>query len=299
MREVIIKGKIDFRAEVIAAELSENVKNLSSVRIDRKGAFQRNYSKDISQISQDDEGAVIVVNREGFYDFLPQEIFHFDSYNPTRKSFSFKEKHVQIKKQEEEARAFFTPLENEFSNVLILAENKERNIFDLSTYNQFVKNFFEQEHSFNNLNELQKAKFNFFFPLAYKFKGKPDFISYFLKSVLNLEVKCLLSKRETELYCAEVPLLSSMILGVTSVLDIKIKEKVYHYELKFLNLKRSQAILFLPGSEVFNLIKYVHELFMQHHSTMSISLKFSEEEMESRLNDRDDVSLLGYNSYLT
>jgi hypothetical protein len=297
---------IDYRAEVIGLEYLRSQPIKGSVLFKRNGAFKRTYSNDIEKITHlkkdlQDKTLEIELNREGLYDYLPEELFHFEPHMAQDKRSNFTEKHSKIKEQEMQAREFFLPLENEFSSMLLTLEEKESQIFDLSNYNELIKFFFERETALEALTDLQKAKLSYFFPLAYKFKGNVTFVGFFLSSLLNYTVECKLINKQERFFNTLNKGLSEMHLGVDTICGDSFSKHVSTCIITFTNLPRKHAEYFLIDGHIKKLVDYVHYIFLPHSSDYEIKLEFKKE--DTFLNSYSDEyqensTYLGFNSIL-
>ena len=107
---------VDFKAEVIAAELIDNHVPAEQIMILMLGARKRAFSKDVDTVKDEmsdynnKEYTLITTHKEGIYDMLPQGLFH----SPTLPKNATTQKEVidNIKKhrvEESNARRFFLP----------------------------------------------------------------------------------------------------------------------------------------------------------------------------------------------
>ena len=113
--------KKDIRLEIILADLIIEGQPLEDVLIESDSLFKRNYHYDIESVNE--TGAAsgkkkkihFVVNREGIYDRLPEDLFH--QVSETKISSDKEESIEEIKLQrqlEKQCRLFFQPFEQEF-----------------------------------------------------------------------------------------------------------------------------------------------------------------------------------------
>lgn len=128
----------DIRVEVfIAALIQKKSLKFDQFLVRPVGIFRRPYSKDILkiQIVEHETNSAyyeIDVSREGLYDMLPEGLFHKDS-EARKKSDSKNIKINQVQRNEENAaRKFFLPLEQEFFRNRIHLEITEQNVGNLT-----------------------------------------------------------------------------------------------------------------------------------------------------------------------
>ena len=134
---------MDYKSEVIAAGLIEWGLSSEKLHILRLGNNARNYSKDIERISMeyisDTKHVNIYTHKAGFYDILPEGMFHKSKISPLHKS--KKEILAEMQKQQKEedrARLFFRPFEISLSNMLINAQLYERKLDKKYTNENYV-----------------------------------------------------------------------------------------------------------------------------------------------------------------
>lgn len=137
----------DYKAEVIAAGLLEKGVPSEQVCIFRRGNSERSFSKDISAIRIEllppkPEYLAIYTNRQGFYDNLPEGLFHPSSGSPFRKK---KEEILQEmechRHEEKKAREFFRPFEVAINSALVDIQLTERRLDKKQTNRDFVDMF--------------------------------------------------------------------------------------------------------------------------------------------------------------
>ncbi|OQX72293.1 MAG: hypothetical protein B6D61_14220 [Bacteroidetes bacterium 4484_249] len=125
-----IKAKpSDIKAEVIIADLVERGFDFSKIIVKHDGLFKRNYSKDISDVYLDMVKDILVFNvsRDSLYDILPEGLFHhvFGNLEADNRNQEFE----KLKQEEDNARKFFLPFDNEFFYQNIKLETELRKFF--------------------------------------------------------------------------------------------------------------------------------------------------------------------------
>lgn len=137
----------DYKAEVIAAGLLEKGVPADQVCILRRGNSERSFSKDISAIRvehllQEKEYLAIYTNRQGFYDNLPERLFHPSSGAPFRKGKAeILEEMERHRTEEKKVREFFRPFEVAINSALVDIQLVERKIDKKQTNRNFVDMF--------------------------------------------------------------------------------------------------------------------------------------------------------------
>lgn len=120
----------DLRAELLFDMLLKNKNDDLNIVLKPNGVFFRKYSKDTMNVAtdvNDYDVLTIDISRDGFYDILPESITHNyrnrDQRNDASQEFKIR------KKEEKEARHFYSPLENELFRFRHQIEKYESDFF--------------------------------------------------------------------------------------------------------------------------------------------------------------------------
>ena len=186
----------DIRAEVIANELLEsNTVVHDEITISNHGQFSRAHRSDVLGAAiQDDnydkqEFLNIQLSRDSMYDALPEGFVHSLSENNADKSVGqMIREHKHQKKQEAEARNFFTPFENEIFHYRTKIESVERDfLYKLNGSKplEFFYDFWGLPHIYP---AILVSKFIQLLPYAYKIVGDIDLACRCLASIIEEKV---------------------------------------------------------------------------------------------------------------
>ena len=121
----------DIRAEVIVSDLLAGKLRPQDLTIRFNGQQKRAKSQDIANVEvvhkrHSSSQLTITLNRDSIYDTLPEGIFHQpSSKNQTGLVSSMVDEYRRQKEEEEEARTFFAPFENELFFQKSLTESEE------------------------------------------------------------------------------------------------------------------------------------------------------------------------------
>ena len=186
----------DYRIETLLCELAENKSfDLNKVYLRPNSLFKRTFSKDVQGFKlerreEDNQvgGLTIYLNREGLYDAIPEAMTHKpipkDSLETTEKTIKEVKTHDV---EEEQARTFFAPIENEMYKLRILLEKEERTlqIGFTKSYDNF-REFWQLPY---NLDVKKLIKLLYVIPIAHNVVGNLVLTSAIAKVVLSEEVK--------------------------------------------------------------------------------------------------------------
>jgi hypothetical protein len=187
----------DIRAEIIVNELIQNKKIAADkIIISNEGQFSRSYRYDVTEASVIDDNfdreeyIKLSLSRDSLYDTLPEGVVHSSSFDSKERSVAqMIEEHKILKDQENEARKFFSPFENEIFNYRVKIENIERDfLYKLNGSKpvDFFYDFWGLSHDFPaNL----VAKFIRLLPYAYRIVGDIELSCSFLSNVLEEQVR--------------------------------------------------------------------------------------------------------------
>jgi len=185
--EELISVYQNLKAEVIVSEVNEKSKSDVDFLIKNKSSFSRGYRRDVISVDKRDDVDSIILNlsRNGLYDSLPEGLFHTGNLLDDNKSFADKRK--KYKKEENDARTFFNPIENEFFNQRLNIEINEKELLN-NFYNlgdDFLIDFWKinKEIPKNYILKLIKL-----LPYCYKISGDLELTRLSLEKILNQKV---------------------------------------------------------------------------------------------------------------
>lgn len=127
------------RAEAFCAAIAANGIGFNEIRLLCNSNFKKSFRNEIDDVSIEFNEAtfknelVLTVNKDGFYDKLPEGLFHQSRGNSkTSNTGQMADEHRRFKEEEKLARKFFQPIEQEIFRYSILVEQEEVNLaFDI------------------------------------------------------------------------------------------------------------------------------------------------------------------------
>lgn len=254
--EAIVKEiHTDFRAEVILADMIKMGLNVDDFVVSPVSLFERKFGKDLKgvHIEENKSGNRFLnfkLNREGIYDTLPQALIHSSLTKKAKQNKGTVDMVNEIKvrrKEEESARKFFRPFENEFYNYRINLEKEERRI--LHAYQNNVS-YTEKIDFFWNLpkimNNKEKSTLLFLLPILHRITGNLKKIELCYKSILGVPVE--IKKIDPIKTTVRLNSKDALILGVNFITGDQILDGNPALEIKLGPLSESKIKDFLPGS---------------------------------------------------
>lgn len=221
----------DFRAEVTAAEMIELGLPPDRVVVMVTGAAKRPVRKDVQSIEEEsaayDHGEYVVVKtpREGFYDMLPEGLFHHPTAHKSAATAKEISKAIKRRKaEEEEARRFFLPFEATINHVRTQLSYYENQLDKRTQYDKLVNLFTDQWEIFEHLDARQANLFLHLIPVLHEVRDDHPVVETILALLLRLPVTVRL--RSQQPYRPAAPIVSLMgdsLLGV----DLTTGNEVY------------------------------------------------------------------------
>ncbi|MFD2934206.1 hypothetical protein [Spirosoma flavum] len=217
---------LDFRAEVVLADMLEDGISLDDLILNPVGAFKRAFGRDISRTEwvESQYGSQrwlqIDLNRNGLYDLLPEGVFH----QPTTDDPSISKESVllemQVQRQREQAaRRFFLPIEQEFFRQRIRIEQEQRT-YPLNTDTQQpddLLGWFWDLPDF--LTSDQKKRLLYLLPVIHRITGDLTAMAACFEQLLEERVSLQLDSPGREFIQVNTAPLGQWQLGDNSVFD--------------------------------------------------------------------------------
>lgn len=267
--DIIKQIHVDFRAEVILAEFQKMGLDTDDYVVSPVSLFERRFSKDIKSVGIDENKSGVrylnfKLNREGIYDTLPQALIHSSLTRKGKSKKNVKDMvdEIKLRRQEENAaRKFFSPFENEFYNYRVKLEREERRL--LHAYQNNVS-YTDKVDFFWNLPKIMNAKEKstllFLLPILHRITGDLKKIEACYKSILGVP----LSVKRAYASSIKVKLkpIEALILGVNFITGEQIIDGSPAIEVILGPLNDDKIKDFLPGSRGRKVIDALNNYFM-------------------------------------
>ena len=187
---------VDFKAEVIAAELIDNHVPAEQIMIQMLGSRKRSFRKDVDAVTEEvsdynnREYTVITTHKEGIYDMLPQGLFH----SPTLPKNATTQKEVidNIKKhrvEELNARRLFLPFEAAINHLRIQMALFEGRLDKGAHHDDLVNLFKNHWGIFKYLDTVQSDTFLQVLPLLHDIRDDYEAAATIMELLLSVPVK--------------------------------------------------------------------------------------------------------------
>lgn len=296
----------DFRASVVAAELVGRGLPADAVFFRNESTFRRAVAKDIAGISwnidsngDSEDLLVFDLNREGIYDMLPEAVVHTQARKQKADEAAYKHGR-ELRRQEREARKFFSPLENEFHHRSLRLDLTERELLQNSNprrNREFFNYFFEEGSA---LSDQQLLVLLHILPLSHKIRGDEALIGLCVSRILGCKarVERRWIRRGLRLPAAAVRTLGEATLGSDSILSDCFTTPVHSFELHIDDVAECEYRDFSGRGRQMNVLKFILPYFFPVNADYSIILNPVADEAGLRTTDAEACSYLGFNSYI-
>lgn len=297
----------DYKAEVIIAGLLEGGLSLDYIYMIREGNAARGYSKDIAYLRTEYflrkqiKYLGLRVNRQGFYEMLPEGVFHKSKGNPFQKDISEIIKEIEKQRKEEQvAKLFFRPFEASASNALIHAQLFERKIDKKRTNRNFV-NIFSRYWPILSLLPLNKAVlFIEIISVVADIGHKIEFSAQIISALLDVPVEIKQGNKPCSFISKGIiPKLRDMRLGLNAIIG-KTYEEEYENIIVRLGPMSSELIEYYnKNSNGKKIIKYLSDSLLP--ADRKVYFRYIPQQDEIRCiisSDKSRASSLGVNSFI-
>jgi hypothetical protein len=271
----------DIRLEVILADLITENLNVDDLVIESESLFKRNYHFDIESSSEIEFGAGkkkklrFVVNREGIYDQLPEDLFH--QVSETKNIADKYEAIQEIKEQhdlQKHSRLFFQPIEQEFYSQRIKLEIEERKFLfetnhvlpgEIFNYLWYLPEF---------LDDLQQSKLGLLMPVINKLTGKKDLLPFIFESITGdpVEIREALPEKHRK---NESPVLGHMQLSLNSILGGSLTGLQSSFTIVIFVSEPENLLDYMPGGRKMTVHEFLCNLFMPLDSEIVFETEFT------------------------
>jgi hypothetical protein len=295
----------DVRAEVVVGELLDNRVRSEEIAVQMQNVFVRSFNKDILNAQLDDSQPYhpfisLTLSRDGLYDRLPEGIFH--QFTPQQQQRSVRDMVINYKRQQkeqQEARKFFRPLENEFFLQRVFLEQKEKHLL----FDAFGKDADELFLEFWGIRpDLPSAglkKLVKLLPYIYRIAGNLPLVKLYLQAILEEPVQITQENIGTAVETgSQVPLGESR-LGVDMMTGNMFYTDMPLVKIKVGPLQQHRVYDFLPWQPYGKLLETCIGFLLPADVEVETLLEPHPEEKKVVVADsQEKEGLMGYNFYL-
>ncbi|GEQ86169.1 hypothetical protein ULMS_16770 [Patiriisocius marinistellae] len=287
----------NIKAEVIVGELEKNSEAIATdFIIQNKSTFSRPYRRDILNIDSliNTEKITLNLSRNGIYDTLPEGFFHKPQAKQDAEDYLAKRK--QFQEQEQEARTFFSPIENEFFYQKFQIEKKERELLN-DFYNlndNFLIEFWDLDTSIPSEYRLKLIKL---LPYNYKIAGNFELTRRCLEEILNVPVLFKEMYSNSQEKKKNNSRSNQLILGVDTILDSE-NNAIFYPELNVTigSIPTDKIDDFISKDGVRKFIILFFEYFIPIE--IQVIIKFTVNNEEGFLLNKENAPIMGISTQI-
>ncbi|HEX5150747.1 MAG TPA: hypothetical protein VFW07_04835 [Parafilimonas sp.] len=300
---------IDFKAEVIAAEMVESGLNPDRILILLAGAMKRTFRPDVTSVEEElseydhKEYTVITTSREGIYDMLPEGLFHDATSHKNARTQEEIIKGIKQRRQEEiNARKFFLPYETTINFLRMQMALYENRLDKRSHYDELVSIFSDQWEIFQYLDTRQANIFLLLIPILHNLRSDLNAAETIFEVMFLLPVSISLQDQlPFQLPESFTSKLGSSLLGVdltTGNINYDVAENEIHVAIQCSEIKILQT--FMEGGINKRILELLCDYFLPVHLDVVTTFNLDTSNRITRLADKEsyDNSVLGTDTYL-
>lgn len=284
------------KAEALCAELMENGVSFDELVIRHAGAFRKSYRNDVEQVSEARDGSgqlIIEVNRDGFYDKLPEGLFHQTRGGSNTSGLNaMLGEHRRFREEERQARRFFQPLEQECFRYAVAAEQEERKLRSGMLNGNLHRDFYR----FWNIDPALPAKpasiLVLVMPWIRQIKGDMQLTAKALSMALAKPVEvALLLPEELSCQYRGFALDGAARLSMDTVCGDHLAEPYIQWHFTICGLEQHEPEQYIPGNGYGRFLQRFEELFIP----LDVEARF---DYQGNTAEAGAAPVLGYGFYL-
>ena len=299
----------DFKAATIAAEIIENeAVNAADVIILPKGPKKRAYDKEIAGITVDKNNGgkktvtTIFVNRDGFYDMLPEGLFH----RPPASSVMITEedmiKDIKVRREEEkQTRLFFAPFDAELNYFRTLVELYENRLDKKNEYDELINIFLKEWQEFECFTKKQMLILIHVLPVIHEQRNNINFAGSIINMMFNIPVslhyKAVNPRPQSDAVATGGTALGTGALGVNFIAG-QATEAEQKLMMNIGPVSAARMLEFLPGTLATKAIDVLLSYFMPLGTNVQFNRAADPASQKLIIGDAATNATLGYTTYL-
>jgi type VI secretion system protein ImpH len=304
-KELIRKLPFDIRVEVILAEMLADNVQMDDIEITSNSVFLRNFHFDIEKVedaeytSSRKKRLRFVVNRDGIYDSLPEDVIHQSSERQPYYENDKIMQEIKLQQQREQAaRSFFLPYEQEFFRLRVKLEWEERR-FMFANSGHVDASVLGKLWEFSELfDDEQKSKLGALMPAMHQLAGKKELCSFLATQISGDEVEIKDGYKPWLSYSDE-PELGNTTLGKGFFLggEYQSMEPADVWNIRVTDT--STLTDYMPGGKKAEMHRFLSDLMTPLENDVRMELDLRKEQDGFILDDQNEAfSHLGYETYI-
>ncbi|HOZ51495.1 MAG TPA: hypothetical protein PLU17_06530 [Chitinophagaceae bacterium] len=293
--ETIKQLHTDLKAEVVVSSFQEAGISEDRICIKNESVFHRSFRKDVISAKQIelknfDEVVEITLSRDSLYDLLPEGIFHQSHKDSSSQVTKMVAEHKRFKREEQSARQFFVPFENEFFHHRVEIEKQEKKFYQKvnGEKNEILKHFWKLDPNLPNDGAKQLIEF---LPQANAICSSLKLMEETLSKIISEEVKVTLLESDNKYHVESTSSINDMLLGVNSLSGNQFSEFLPSLEFKIGPLKSNSIEQYLTNQPYNKLLNRFFDYFTPLEAEIKITFAIDKKSNS----ENASINILGYN----
>ena len=277
--EEIINLQPDIRAEVIVDQILQNKVNWNELFVHCNKFFYRNFSKDIYDTVLDLENDYrdilhINLSRAGLYDLLPEGLFFQPVASSAKPSSATEmaEEYKANKKQENELRKFFSPLENEFFYHRYKNFQAEKAILNGLNNDDLNRYYIKFWNLARDISPSMALRMVLLLPFIHQVAGDADLMAGCLQSIIGEKVSCEVQNGDDQAPLNSYNILGNFGLGNELICGDHYVEDEIYFVFKIGELRNAAVQDYLEGGKYYKTLQSFYRFFVPVNSAIKTEI---------------------------
>jgi hypothetical protein len=297
--------KPDIRAEVINDLLLSSAVKEEEIMVHTDRFFYRNFSKDVFDGAIDDSNKYkdilhLHLSRAGLYDLLPEGLF----FKPVASEASPKTasemalEYKLNKKQEQQIRKFFSPLENEFFRQRHRNFAEEKLLLN-GLSNESLNRYFTRFWNLTaDMMPIMALKFILLIPYIHQVAGNTHLMASSLQAILSEKVSCTLQRESYQQTGEQFNILGTFELGNELICGENYFEEEPVFVFTIHNPQQAGVQDFLEGGRLYHTLENFYRYFVPVNAGIVTNIDITANGEQMRIGNNNKISVLGISSYI-
>jgi hypothetical protein len=270
----------DIRAEVVVAQVMQHTGGQLPVIVHTDDFFYRQFSRDITRVDIGDSPDLkailhIHLSRTGLYDVLPEGLFFkpLSSAKIPKNAGEMAEEYKANKKQEQEVRKFFAPLENDFFYHRCKNFAAEASLLK-GLNNDYLNRYFVKFWQLpDDMPPAMALRMILLLPYIHEMAGDAALMAASLQAIIAEKVSCKLVSQSNQHPGLHYNVLSTFELGTDLTCGEAYEEEDFCFAFTIFDLERSAAQDYLTGGRLYSTLHTFYRFFVPAGASKKTEVK--------------------------
>lgn len=298
IKEELLQLRTDVRAEALVAQLLAAGVRWEQLVVYADSFFYRRFSKDLFAVETGDtpqvaEALFLHLSRMGLYDLLPEGIFFTvpETRRAPKNAAEMAQEYLVNKKQEQEIRKFFAPLEHEFfyhRYKNLAAETQLLKGLGNEQLNRYFKKFWQLPPDMDAGMALRTV---LLLPYAHQVAGNPQLMASFLQTIIGETVTCRVAYESLQRTAIYHNVLGQYALGEYLTLGVDYEEEDVYFVFTLHHLRHSSAQDYLQGGKRYSVLHTFYRFFVPATAGVETEIRVAPEKENMHIGLGEEATL--------